>query len=59
MNERGGVGLGLAEPDLRVVYIIAGGAASYSRAIVDVGDCVVGVNGNNVVGMRLKEVSLS
>ena len=56
--ERGGIGLGLAEPDLRVVYIVAGGAAAHCRGFFDVGDCVVGVDNASVISLRLKEVSV-
>ena len=54
----GGIGLGLAEPDLRVVYIVAGGAAAHCRGFFDVGDCVVGVDNASVISLRLKEVSV-
>ena len=58
MAEWGGIGLGLAEPDLRVVYLVAGGAAAHCRGVFDVGDCVVGVDDASVVGLSLKKVSV-
>ena len=54
---RGGIGLGLAEPDLRVQYIVAGGAASDHESFFGVGDELVSVDGTVVQGMRLREVS--
>jgi len=54
---RGGIGLGLAEPELSVQYVVAGGAASEIPGFFEVGDVLVGVDGTNVQGMRLREVS--
>ena len=55
---RAGIGLGIAEPDLRVVYIVPHGAADHCRGFFDVGDCVVGVDSASVVGLGLREVSV-
>ena len=55
--ERGGIGLGLAEPELSIQYIVNGGAASDHKGFFDVGDELVAVDGACVSGMRLKAVS--
>jgi hypothetical protein len=37
MEGRGGIGLGLAEPELSVQYVVAGGAASDHKGFFEVG----------------------
>ena len=54
---RGGIGLGLAEPDMRIQYVIAGGSASEHPDFFEPGDALVAVDGRVVSGMRLREVS--
>lgn len=51
--KRGGIGLGLAEPELKVQYIVGGGPAADAKCF-DVGDRLVAVDGTDVEGMRLK-----
>eukprot|EP00286_Rhodomonas_abbreviata_P026615 CAMPEP_0181314228 /NCGR_PEP_ID=MMETSP1101-20121128/14696_1 /TAXON_ID=46948 /ORGANISM="Rhodomonas abbreviata, Strain Caron Lab Isolate" /LENGTH=216 /DNA_ID=CAMNT_0023421287 /DNA_START=215 /DNA_END=862 /DNA_ORIENTATION=+ len=56
MAKRGGIGLGLAEPELKVQYIVEGGPAAEAQAF-DVGDKLVAVDDTDVHLMRLKDVA--
>ena len=51
-----GIGLTLTEPELRVVDVVAGGAAHAIAGFAEVGDVLVSVDGVNVAGMSLAEL---
>ena len=53
---RAGIGLTLTEPELRVVDVVAGGAAHAIAGFAEVGDVLVSVDGVNVAGMSLVEL---